>query len=158
MSEWLEHSVQTDIPVPIELVWNLWSNIELMPNWMKWLESVTIVPEQPELSRWKLATRNFQFTWQSKILKEIPHQIIQWESVDGLPNRGAIRFYDRKGSSIVKLTVAYAVPGWLALLMDNGFVRQSVDSSLTASMERFRNYAISAASTTPSRSIEQLRQ
>jgi uncharacterized membrane protein len=141
MSEWLEHSVQVEVAAPIEVVWDLWSNLELMPRWMKWIESVHILEDNPELSRWQLATKNFQFSWLSRILKVIPHQIIQWESVDGLPNRGAIRFYDRKGSSIVKLTVSYAVPGILAVLMDNGFVRRAVESSLRADMDRFRDYA-----------------
>ncbi|WP_310428693.1 SRPBCC family protein [Chamaesiphon sp. VAR_48_metabat_135_sub] len=142
MSEWLEHSVQIEVAAPIEHVWSLWQNIELMPRYFKWIESVHILEDSPELSRWKLGTRTFEFTWLSRILQEIPNQIIQWESVDGLPNRGAIRFYDRKGSSIVKLTVAYAVPGILAMLMDNGFVRNVVESTLQADMERFREYAM----------------
>ncbi len=142
MSEWLEHSVQVEVAAPIEHVWDLWQNIELMPRWMKWIESVTVLEDRPELSRWKLATSSLEFTWLSKILQQIPHQIIQWESVDGLPNRGAIRFYDRKESSIVRLTVSYAVPGFLALLMDNGFVRKAVEGTLQADMERFRDYAM----------------
>lgn len=150
MSEWLEHSVQVEVAVPIEHIWNLWQNIELMPLWMKWIESVTVLEDKPELSRWKLATKTLEFTWLSRILQEIPHQIIQWESVDGLPNRGAIRFYDRKESSIVKLTVAYAVPGILALLMDNGFVRNAVESTLQADMDRFKDYALRELATNPS--------
>jgi uncharacterized membrane protein len=142
MSEWLEHSVQIEIAAPIEHVWNLWHNIELMPKWMKWIESVKVLEDRPELSRWKLGTSNLEFTWLARILQEVPHQMIQWESVDGLPNRGAIRFYDRKGSSIVKLTIAYAVPGFLAMLMDNGFVRKAVEGTLNADMERFREYAM----------------
>ena len=65
MSEWLEHSVQVEVPVSIEHVWNLWHNIELMPNWMKWIESVKVLEDQPELSRWKLATSTLEFTWLS---------------------------------------------------------------------------------------------
>ena len=142
MSEWLEHSVQVEVAAPIEHVWDLWQNIELMPRWMKWIESVKILEDRPELSRWKLATSTLEFTWLSRILQQIPHQIIQWESVDGLPNRGAIRFYDRKESSIVKLTVSYAVPGFLAVLMDNGFVRNAVEGTLQADMDRFKAYAL----------------
>ena len=145
MSEWLEHSVQIEVAVPIEHVWNLWQNIGLMPRWMKWIESVQILEDNPELSRWKLATNTLDFTWLSRITEQIPHQIIQWESVDGLPNRGAIRFYDRKESSIVKLTVAYSVPGFLAVLMNNDFVRNAVESTLQADMERFREYALAGS-------------
>ncbi|MGK7938946.1 MAG: SRPBCC family protein [Crocosphaera sp.] len=144
MSNWLEHSVQIEVDAPIELVWGLWSDLEQMPQWMKWIDSVKILDEDPELSRWKLASSGFEFTWLSKILKVIPHQIIQWESVDGLPNRGAIRFYDRQGRSIVRLSVAYGIPGWLGKLMDNLFLGRIVESTIMADLERFRDYAMKA--------------
>ncbi len=142
MADWLEHSAQVEVPLSVETVWELWSDLEQMPQWMKWIESVEVLSDQPELSRWKLASGNFEFKWLSRILKETPHQIIQWESVDGLPNRGAIRFYDRKADgSIVKLTVGYKVPGILGW-MDNLFLGKVVESTLQADMDRFRNYAL----------------
>ena len=102
MSDWLEHSVEVEVAVPVELAWNLWSDLELMPLWMKWIESV-----------------------------------------DGLPNRGAIRFYDRSGETcIVRLSVSYAVPGILKKIIDGPFLRKIVDSSLLGDLERFRQYAI----------------
>jgi len=144
MSDWLEHTVQIEVEMPIDRVWDLWSDLEQMPRWMKWIESVKVLEEQPELSRWKLATGGLDFNWLSRITKLEPHQLIQWESVNGLPNRGAIRFYDRKGSSIVKLTVAYAIPGFLGRLMDNLFLGRIVESTLQADMKRFQEYALQA--------------
>ena len=140
MKDWLEHSVQVEVDAPIDLVWNLWSDLEQMPRWMKWIDSVQLLADNPELSRWKLASGGFEFTWLSRILKLVPHQIIQWESVDGLPNRGAVRFYDRHTSSIVKLTVAYAIPGLLGKLMDNLFLGRIVESTIQADLERFKEY------------------
>jgi uncharacterized membrane protein len=144
MTDWLEHTVQVEIDTPINVVWDLWSDLEQMPNWMKWIDSVHVLDENPELSRWKLATGGFEFSWLSRILKVIPHQIIQWESVDGLPNRGAIRFYDRGKSSIVKLTVGYGIPGFIGKLMDNLFLGRIVESTLQADMNRFRDYAMNS--------------
>jgi uncharacterized membrane protein len=142
MADWLEHSAQVELPVSVDAVWQLWSDLEQMPNWMKWIDSVKVLDDQPELSRWKLASGSFEFTWLSRILKEIPNQIIQWESVDGLPNKGAIRFYDRKeDGSIVRLTVGYKVPMVLRW-MDGLFLGQVVESTLQADMDRFRVYAI----------------
>ena len=142
MKDWLEHSVQVEVNAPIDLVWNLWSDLEQMPRWMKWIDSVQLLADNPELSRWKLASSGFEFTWLSRILKLVPHQIIQWESVDGLPNRGAVRFYDRHTSSIVKLTVAYAIPGLLGKLMDNLFLGRIVESTIQADLERFKDYTM----------------
>jgi uncharacterized membrane protein len=142
MADWLEHSAQVELPVSVDAVWQLWSDLEQMPHWMKWIESVKVLDDQPELSRWKLASGSFEFTWLSRILKAIPHQIIQWESVDGLPNQGAIRFYDRKeDGSIVRLTVGYKVPLVLRW-MDGLFLGQVVESTLQADMDRFKVYAI----------------
>lgn len=144
MSDWLEHSVQVEVEVPIELAWNLWSDIEKMPRWMKWIESVKVLEENPDLSRWKLDTGGLEFSWLSRILKVVPYQIIQWESVDGLPNRGAIRFYDRHDKTIVKLTVAYAIPGLLGKIMDSLFLGRAVESTIQADLERFKDYALKA--------------
>ncbi len=144
MSDWLEHSVQVEVEAPMELIWNLWSDLEQMPRWMKWIDSVKILEDNPELSQWKLSSNGFEFSWRSRILKQIPYQIIEWESLDGLPNRGAIRFYDRKNTSIVKLTVAYAIPGILGKFMDNLFLGRIVKSTLEADLERFRQYALNA--------------
>lgn len=143
---WLEHTVQIEIDAPIELVWSLWSDLEQMPRWMKWIDSVRVLEDNPDLSSWKLASGGFEFTWLSRILKLVPHQIIQWESVDGLPNRGAIRFYDRHDSSIVKMTASYAIPGFLGKLMDNLFLGRIVESTLQADLERFKTYAMQVRS------------
>ncbi|MEB3357815.1 MAG: SRPBCC family protein [Synechococcales bacterium] len=145
MADWLEHSVQVEVDIPIELAWSLWSDLEQMPRWMKWIDSVEVLADNPDLSLWKLATGGLEFSWRSRILKVIPHQIIQWESVSGLPNRGAIRFYDRGGSSVVKLTVAYAIPGFLGKIMDNLFLGRVVESTIQADLERFREYALAIA-------------
>lgn len=140
MTDWLEHTVQVEVDAPIDLVWSLWSDLEQMPRWMKWIDSVHILEDNPELSRWKLASGGLEFSWLSRILKLVPQQIIQWESVDGLPNRGAVRFYDRHNGSIVKLTVAYAIPGLLGQLMDNLFLGRIVESTIQADLERFKEY------------------
>ncbi|QZZ19160.1 SRPBCC family protein [Leptothermofonsia sichuanensis E412] len=143
MSDWLEHTVQIEIDAPIDLVWSLWADLEQMPRWMKWIESVNILEEDPKLSRWKLASGGLNFTWVSREIKLIQNQILQWESVDGLPNRGAIRFYDRgEAGSIIKMSVAYAAPGFLFQLMDKLFLGRIVESTLYADLERFRQYAM----------------
>ncbi|MDD1415675.1 SRPBCC family protein [Dolichospermum sp. ST_con] len=142
MTDWLEHSVQVEVEVPIELVWGLWSDLEQMPKWMKWIDSVKISEDNPEISLWKLSTGGLDFTWKSRITKIIPNQIIQWESVDGLPNQGAIRFYDRQNNSIVKMTVSYAIPGLIGKLMDNLFLGKVVESTIQADLERFKEYAL----------------
>ncbi|MCS6814845.1 MAG: SRPBCC family protein [Cyanobacteria bacterium] len=142
MADWLEHSVQVEVDTPIDVVWSLWSDLEKMPNWMPWIQSVKILDDNPNLSRWMLTTGGWEFSWMSRIVKLVTHQLIQWESVDGLPNRGAVRFYDRGSSSIVRLTVAYRIPGFIGELMDHLFLGRIVESTLQANLNRFRDYAV----------------
>jgi uncharacterized membrane protein len=137
---WLEHTVQVEINAPIYLVWHLWSDLEQMPRWMKCIDSVKVLEDDSQLSRWKFAGGGFQFTWLSRIHKLVPYQIIKWESVEGSPNRGVVRFYDRHGSSIVKFTVAYALPGIFEHIMDNLLVERLVKSALQGNLEQFRDY------------------
>lgn len=138
---WLEQTVQVEINAPISLVWHLWLDLEQMPRWMKWIDSVKVQEDKPQLSRWKFAYGGFQFTWLSCIHKLVPYQIIQWESVDGSPNRGAVRFYDRHGSTIVKFTVAYAIPEiFEGIMRDNLLIKRLVKSALQENLEQFRDY------------------
>lgn len=148
MGEWLDHSVLVDVDIPVEAAWDLWSDLAQMPLWMKWIDAVKISDDDPEISEWKLASQGFEFTWRSKITNLVPHQIIQWEAIDGLPNRGAIRFYGKEGQSTVKLTVSYAVPG-IIKWMDGLFLGRLVEATLQEDLNRFRDYAM-AAKQTPS--------
>ena len=141
MAKWLEHSVQVEVPVPIQTVWDLWSDLEKMPKWMKWIKSVTISEQDPSLSVWELGSEQFAFSWQARMSRIVDRQLIQWESVDGLPNRGGIRFYDRHDHSVVRLTVSYSIPGILGPLVDSLFLGDLVESTLQADLDRFRDYA-----------------
>ncbi|MEL7084118.1 MAG: SRPBCC family protein [Cyanobacteria bacterium P01_A01_bin.3] len=136
---WLEHTCQIQVPESIDRVWELWVNLELLPQWMKWIRSVTMLDDN--LSQWELDSRGFSFSWTSRTHTTIEHQRIEWESVSGLSNRGALRFYDRKEEgTIVRLTVAYGVPGWLASIMSSLFVGRVVESTIQADLERFKTY------------------
>ena len=92
MGRWLEHSVTTEIQAPVEQVWDVWSDLESMPRWMRWIESVDPL-DDPDLTDWTLAAQGFRFHWQARITTRVPQQQLHWESVGGLPTKGAVRFY-----------------------------------------------------------------
>jgi uncharacterized membrane protein len=143
MSDWLEHSDQIEINLPVDLVWSLWSDLEKMPQWMGWIKSVHILDKDPTLSRWTLASGTVEFSWLAKMLQVVPHQIMQWESVDGLPNRGAVYFYNRLGKgTVVKMSIAFQIPGILGPLLDNLFLGKLVESHIREDLIRFRDFAL----------------
>ena len=40
MGSWLEHTVTTQINSSVNEVWSVWTDLETMPLWMTWIESV----------------------------------------------------------------------------------------------------------------------
>jgi uncharacterized membrane protein len=64
-----------------------------------------------------------------------------WESVGGLPTKGAVRFYPKSSPSCtaVKLSVSYELPGVLAPLMEPSILGGIVTKELQANLDRFRD-------------------
>ncbi|HBU26881.1 MULTISPECIES: SRPBCC family protein [Synechococcus] len=139
MGRWLEHSVTTSIRAPVDQVWVLWSDLEAMPLWMRWIESVQTL-DDPNLTEWTLAAQGFRFQWKARITNRVEAQQLNWESVKGLPTKGAVRFYpEGPALTAVKLTVSYELPGVLAPLMDSAMLGGLVSKELQANLDRFRD-------------------
>ena len=139
MGRWLEHSVTTEVKASAERVWAVWSDLEAMPRWMNWIESVVTEPGDPDLTDWTLAAQGFRFHWKARITQRVEAQQLHWESVGGLPTKGAVRFYPEGGSTGVKLTVSYELPGVLAPLMEPTILGGIVTKELQANLDRFRD-------------------
>jgi len=138
MGRWLDHSVTVDIAAPVELVWSVWSDLEAMPLWMRWIESVKTL-DDPDLTEWTLAAQGFRFQWKARITQRVEAQQLHWQSVGGLPTKGAVRFYpDGAQHTGVKLNVSYELPGVLAPLMDSAMLGGLVSKELQANLDRFR--------------------
>jgi len=139
MGRWLEHSVTTEIKAPVDQVWEVWSDLEAMPRWMRWIESVVTL-DDPDLTDWTLAAQGFRFHWKARISQRIEAQQLHWESVGGLPTKGAVRFYPQSDRlTMVKLTVSYELPRALAPLMEPSILGGIVTRELQANLDRFRD-------------------
>ena len=139
MGRWLEHTVTSDINAPVEQVWAVWMDLEAMPRWMNWIESVKTL-DDPNLTNWTLAAQGFRFHWKARITKQVEGQQLQWESVGGLPTKGAVRFYpESENRTAVKLSVTYELPRALAPLMEPSILGGIVTRELQANLDRFRN-------------------
>jgi uncharacterized membrane protein len=140
MGRWLEHSVTTTIEAPVDQVWAVWSDLEAMPRWMRWIESVETASEDPDLTDWTLAAQGFRFHWKARITQRVEAQQLHWQSVGGLPTRGAVRFYPQPdGRTAVRLSVSYELPGVLAPLMEPSILGGIVTKELQANLDRFRD-------------------
>ena len=142
MGRWLEHTVTSNIQAPVKQVWSVWSDLEAMPLWMSWIESVKTIDKTaktlPDLTEWTLAANGFRFKWKARITERIDAQKLQWNSVGGLPTKGVVRFYpEDKSLTVVKLTVSYELPKVLAPLMEPTILGGMVNKELQGNLDRF---------------------
>ncbi|EPS73220.1 hypothetical protein M569_01537, partial [Genlisea aurea] len=117
--EWQDFKVKKEIDVPASIAYRSYSDREAIPQWMPFISSVKVLEDKPDLSRWSLKYtafgRRIEFSWLARNLQPIRDQKIHWISLEGLPNRGAVRFFP-KGSTacLVELTISCEIPQVLA--------------------------------------------
>ena len=105
---------------------------------MRCIESVKTL-DDPDLTEWTLAAQGFRFQWKARITQRVEAQQLHWQSVGGLPTKGAVRFYpDGAQHTGVKLNVSYELPGVLAPLMDSAMLGGLVSKELQANLDRFK--------------------
>ncbi|OMO64064.1 putative cyclase/dehydrase protein [Corchorus capsularis] len=140
-----------EIDVPVSVAYKCYSDREAIPNWMPFISSVKVLEDKPDLSRWSLKYKAFgrdlEFSWLARNMQPIPNQKIHWRSLEGLPNRGAVRFYPKGPSScLVELTVSYEVPQLLTPVASA--LTPFLENLLSRGLDRFARYAKSSAETT----------
>ena len=139
MGRLLEHTVTSEVSASANRVWKVWSDLEAMPKWMRWIESVKTL-DDPDLTDWTLAAQGFRFHWKARITQRVEAQQLHWESVGGLPTKGAVRFYpETPDLTVVKLSVTYELPRVLAPLMEPSILGNIVTKELQANLDRFRD-------------------
>ncbi|KAG2693208.1 hypothetical protein I3843_08G082100 [Carya illinoinensis] len=142
--EWQDCTVKMELDVPISVAYNCYSDREAIPRWMPFISSVKILEDKPNISQWSLKYeafgRDIEFSWLARNMQPTPNQKIHWRSLEGLPNRGAVRFYPKGPSScIVELTVSYEVPQILVPVASA--LQPLLEGLLRSGLERFATFA-----------------
>lgn len=142
--EFQDCTVKMEIDVPVGLAYKLYSDRESIPRWMPFISSVQVLKDKPDLSRWSLKYKalgqELEYSWLARNMQPTPNQKIHWRSLEGLPNRGSVRFFPKGSSScLVELTVSYEVPGILAPLATA--LQPLLESLLRGGLERFATLA-----------------
>ena len=143
MGRWLEHTVTCEIEASVSDAWGVWNDLEAMPHWMSWIESVKTIDDPtstlPDLTEWTLAANGFRFKWQAKISERIEKEKIRWESIGGLPTKGNVTFFSQEEKkTIVKLSVTYELPKAIAPLMNPSILGGMVANELQSNLDRFK--------------------
>tara|TARA_B100000029_G_scaffold485718_1_gene539326 strand:- start:4378 stop:4830 length:453 start_codon:yes stop_codon:yes gene_type:complete len=143
MGRWLEHTVTCNINANVSRVWAIWNDMEAMPLWMSWIESVKTIQKPtktlPDLTEWTLAANGFRFKWQAKITERVEIKKLQWESIGGLPTKGSVHFSSpEENQTIVNLSVTYELPKAIAPLMKPNILGGMVTNELQSNLDRFK--------------------
>tara|TARA_Y100001968_G_C19314210_1_gene695768 strand:- start:113 stop:586 length:474 start_codon:yes stop_codon:yes gene_type:complete len=143
MGCWLEHTVTSEINAPIEEVWRFWSDLDSMPLWMTWIESVKTINQEtntlPDLTEWTLAANGFRFKWQAQINERIEAEKLKWSSIGGLPTKGCVLFRPNANhGTLVELKISYQLPRILASLMEENILGKMVTNELQTNLNRFK--------------------
>ena len=144
MGTWLKHEVITIVNAPLDNVWNTWSDLDSMPLWTSWIESVKTVDEEtstlPDLTEWTLAANGFKFKWKAQITERIEKKKLKWKSIGGLPTQGSVIFESQGSQSTsVNLAVTYELPKMIARIMEEKILGKMVTKELQANIDRFRD-------------------
>ncbi|CAN8308767.1 unnamed protein product [Cochlearia groenlandica] len=133
LMEWQECKVKMKVEAPVSVAYGLYSQRESIPRWMTFISSVKVRKDKPDLSQWTLKYKafgqNLEYSWLAKNLQPLTNQKIHWISLEGLPNRGTVRFFPLGPSSCdVELTFAYEVPFAAALQpLMQGLIKNSLE-------------------------------
>mmetsp|Transcript_5902 Transcript_5902/g.10605 ORF Transcript_5902/g.10605 Transcript_5902/m.10605 type:complete len:225 (+) Transcript_5902:259-933(+) len=142
---WLDQKTSQIVEAPRDMVFDLFSNLEDMPQWSPWLASVKIDAVDPSVSTWKLAARGIEVEWKARNVDVKKDELIAWESLDGLKNRGQVKFEtssDGKDHTKITMQVSFDMPSWIAAALRNDVVDSIVQSTLKKDLERFREIAL----------------
>lgn len=142
--EWQDCTVKMEVDIPVSVAYNFYLDRESFPKWMPFISSVEVLKDKPDLSRWSLKYNAFgqdiKYSWLARNLQPTPNQKIHWRSLEGLPNKGSVRFFPKGPSScLVELTVSYEVPALLTPVASA--LRPFLETLLRGGLERFATLA-----------------
>ena len=147
MGDRKEATASIVINAPIENIWRVWSNFELMPRWQPWISEVVV--NEDATSKWTLRKSvlgvPLSFSWTAVELPRVEHKLIQWEATSGLKNTGRVAFTELDDGVEVKMTISYELPSVLAMMFrgrksedEGGPVNAAVKAILQRGLRRFK--------------------
>ena len=143
MGIWLKHNVITTVKAPLDNVWETWSDLDSMPLWMSWIESVKTIDQNtstlPDLTEWTLAANGFKFKWKAQITERVEKNKLKWKSIGGLPTEGSVIFETKSDQiTTVNLAITYELPKMIARFMEENILGKMVTKELQANIDRFK--------------------
>src|SRR3954466_2192565 len=96
-----------EVAVPVSTAYNQWTQFEEFPRFMEGVDEVRQLDDT--LLHWAATVAGKRAEWDAKIIEQVPHRRIVWESVDGKQTRGTVSFEPAgsAGRTRVRLAMSY---------------------------------------------------
>ena len=101
---------------PRQEVYDFWRKVENLPLFMEHLKHVESLNDQ--ISVWEAKIPGWMGTvrWKSEIVKEVPYELLGWQSLPGssIYNAGKVEFKDAGEGTEMHVVISYHAPGGIA--------------------------------------------
>ena len=134
MTTRVEKSIVVDVPV--NAVYNQWTQFEEFPQFMGGVQSVTQLDDVR--LRWVAEIFGVRREWDATILEQIPDEKIAWAATEGATNAGAVYFAPAgAGQTQVRLSLEFAPEG---IVEKVGDLLNVVEKQAESDLERFKAF------------------
>jgi uncharacterized membrane protein len=93
-----------DLPVPLRMAYNHWTQFERFPTWSKGAQSVDLDKEDPTKSTWKAKIVWSNRNWNATIIDQVPDDRISWRAEGQTEVNGVVSFHPL-GDRLTKMLV-----------------------------------------------------
>ncbi|MGH9178149.1 MAG: SRPBCC family protein [Acidimicrobiales bacterium] len=130
----VQRSITVDLPV--QTVYNQWTQFEEFPEFMEQVESVTQLDDKR--LHWVAEIGGRRREWDAEIVNQEPDRRVAWRAIDGKTNAGVVRFQPETGERTkVDVEVEYDTEGFTEKAADAmGIIEDRVEGDL----ERFKKF------------------
>jgi uncharacterized membrane protein len=146
--KFVKAKVPVTIEAPLPLVFELFADLERMPEWSGTLEKVERVPGGEGFSNWTFAWNGVRLSWRARDTERVDQKIICWSSLEGLVHNGSVEFQVAPSSAdqtLLTMCVEYDVaslPAAVAFVLESKIVTTFVLSAIQSDLNRFRQFAL----------------
>jgi uncharacterized membrane protein len=110
-------SAELELPFPMQVAFDAFSDLPRQPSWSPWLHSVSYVDPPGIENRettWQLRYLGLRLSWNARNTRVERPYLIQWQSTSGMKNFGRVEFSPSKENAaftLMKMTLTLVIPG-----------------------------------------------
>ena len=124
------------VDLPVNTVYNQWTQFEEFPEFMEGVESVTQLDDTR--LHWVAEIGGTRREWDAQIVDQTPDTRIAWQAIDGKNNAGAVTFQQAGPQQAeIELQIDYETEG---LKEKAGDALGVIDRRVEGDLERFKKF------------------